>query len=103
MSLAQVIVPKSVILCVMILSPSTVFFVPHSNHEYAVQLHSSLQATSHDSFPVTPTKLTTMEPRCNEPLYKEVLGISNHFLFPSNSKVYEKEPHYIETLLLPIN
>ena len=40
-----------------------------------------LLATPHDSFPATPTKLTTVEPRNNEPLYKEFLGISNHFLY----------------------
>ena len=32
-----------------------------------------------------------------EPLYNEVLGITNDFLYLSNSKVYEKEPRYNET------
>ena len=27
-----------------------------------------------------------------EPLYDKVLSITNNFLFPSNSKIYEKEP-----------
>ena len=34
----------------------------------------------------------TVEPRYKEPLYNEVLCIINDFLFPSNSKKYEKEP-----------
>ena len=36
----------------------------------------------------------TVEPRYNEPLYNEVLGITNDFLYPNNSKMYEKEPRY---------
>ena len=38
------------------------------------------------------TQKATVEPRCNEPLYNEVLGITNHFIYPSNSKIYEKGP-----------
>ena len=34
-----------------------------------------------------------------EPLYNEVLGITNNFLYPSYSKIYEKEPRYNETSL----
>ena len=41
----------------------------------------------------------TVEPRFTEPLYNEVLGITNDFLYPSNSKIYEKGPRYNETLL----
>ena len=37
-------------------------------------------------------KANIMEPRYNEPLYNEVLGITNDFLYPSNGKIYEKEP-----------
>ena len=37
----------------------------------------------------------TVEPRYNEPLYNQVLGITNDFPYPSNSKMYEKEPGYI--------
>ena len=36
----------------------------------------------------------TVEPRYNEPLYNQVLGITNDFPYPSNSKMYEKEPRY---------
>jgi len=32
----------------------------------------------------------TVEPRFNEPLYNEDLDITNHFLYPNNSKIYEK-------------
>ena len=42
---------------------------------------------------------TTVEPRYSEPLYNEVFGITNDFLYPSNSKIYEKEPRYNETSL----
>ena len=41
----------------------------------------------------------TAEPRYNEPLYNDVLDITNDFLYPSNSKIYEKEPRYNETSL----
>ena len=36
----------------------------------------------------------TVEPQCtcNDPLYEAVLGVMNDFLYPSNSKVYKKEP-----------
>ena len=40
---------------------------------------------------------STVEPRYNEPLCNEVLGLTNVFLYLSNSKVYEKEPRYNET------
>ena len=30
----------------------------------------------------------TVEPRYNEPLYNEVLGITNDFFYPSNNKIY---------------
>ena len=33
----------------------------------------------------------TVEPRYNEPLYNEVLDMTNDFLDPSNSKMHEKE------------
>ena len=29
-----------------------------------------------------------------EPLYNKVLGITNDFIYPSNSKIYGKEPRY---------
>ena len=35
----------------------------------------------------------------NEPLYNEVLDITNDFLYSSNSKMYGKEPRCNETLL----
>jgi len=41
----------------------------------------------------------TVEPRFNEPLYNEVLDLTNDFLYPYNSKIYEKEPQYNETSL----
>ena len=36
--------------------------------------------------------------RYNEPLYNEVLGITNDFLYSSYSKIYEKNPRYNENL-----
>ena len=41
----------------------------------------------------------TVEPRFTEPLYNEVLSITNDVLYPSNSQIYEKGPRYNETLL----
>ena len=35
---------------------------------------------------------TTVELRNNEPLYNEVLDITNDFLCSSNGKIHEKEP-----------
>ena len=42
-----------------------------------------------------------MEPRYNEPLYNEILGIActYNILYPSNSKKYGKEPRYDEQIL----
>ena len=42
-----------------------------------------------------------VEPQFSEPLHNEVLGITNDFLYLSNSKIYEKQPRYNETLLWP--
>ena len=42
----------------------------------------------------------TMEPRYNESLYNEVLGKTNNFLYPSNDKIYGKEPCNSEQILL---
>ena len=36
--------------------------------------------------------------RYKELLHREVFGITNGFPYPSNSKIYEKEPRYNETL-----
>ena len=36
----------------------------------------------------------SLEPRFNEPLYNEVLGITNDIFQPSNSVMYGKEPLY---------
>ena len=35
--------------------------------------------------------------------YNEVLGVTNDFLYPSNSKIYGKKPQYNETFLLIVN
>ena len=40
-----------------------------------------------------------VESRYKEPPYNEVLGITNNFLYTSNSKIYGKEPEYNETSL----
>ena len=42
---------------------------------------------------------STGEHQYNEPLYNENLGITNDFLYPSNGKIYEKEPRYSEQIL----
>ena len=41
----------------------------------------------------------TVEPRYNEPLYNDVLDITNDYLYPNNSEMYGKEPRYNETSL----
>ena len=43
-----------------------------------------------------------MEPRFNEPLYNEVLGITNDFLQPGQnySKMYGTEPRFNEILAI---
>ena len=43
-----------------------------------------------------------MEPRFNEPLYNEVLGITNDFLQPSEnySKMYGTEPRFNKILVI---
>ena len=38
----------------------------------------------------------TVEPRFNEPLYSEALGITNDMFQPGNSVMYGKEPRYNE-------
>ena len=40
---------------------------------------------------------STVEPRYNEPLYNEVLRMTNDFLCPSDSKIDEEEPRDNET------
>ena len=39
---------------------------------------------------------STVDPRFNEPVYNEVLGITNDIFQPSNSLMYRKEPRYNE-------
>ena len=43
--------------------------------------------------------LLTVEPRFNEPLYNEVLGITNDIFQPSNRVMYGREPRYNEPLI----
>ena len=46
------------------------------------------------------TVISTVEPRFNEPLYNEVLDITNDFLQPDQnySKMYETKPRYNEMM-----
>ena len=46
---------------------------------------------------VTAVTYDTVEPRFNEPLCNEVLGITNDIFQPSNSVMYGKEPRYNES------
>ena len=57
------------------------------------------QSYSTSGWKILFTFTTTVEPRYNEHLYKEVLGIMNDSLCPSNGKIYEKEPCYNEHIL----
>ena len=47
--------------------------------------------------------LYTVGPRYNEPPHNKALGITNNFLYPSNSKIFEKELRYNETSLWRTN
>ena len=42
--------------------------------------------------------LIYVEPKFNEPLYSEALGITNDIFQPSNSVMYGKEPRYNEPI-----
>ena len=48
------------------------------------------------------SEITTVEPRFNESLYNEVLGITNDFLQPGQnySKMYGTEPRFNEILVI---
>ena len=48
-----------------------------------------------------PWFLQTVEPRLNEPIYNEVIGITNDFLQPGQNynKVYGTEPRFNEILV----
>ena len=47
--------------------------------------------------------INTVELRSGDVLHNEVLRMTNDFLYPSNSKRYEKEPCYNETLFQQTN
>ena len=57
------------------------------------------QSYSTSGWKILFTFTTTVEPRYDEHLYKEVLGITNNLFYPSNSKIYEKGPRYSEHIL----
>ena len=65
---------------------------------YIVIKHDGLLRTIELSL----TFSNTVEPRSNEPLYNEVLGITNDILQPgqSYSKMYGTEPRYNEILVI---
>ena len=48
--------------------------------------------------PTNSSKNNTVEPRFTEPLYNQVIGITNDIFQPSNSVMYGKEPRYNEPL-----
>ena len=64
---------------------------------YATALRVSVILGKHwrTVFPNT-DRQDTVEPRFNEPLYSEVLGITNDIFQPSNSVMYGKETRYNE-------
>ena len=57
------------------------------------------QSYSTSGWKILFTFTTTVEPRYDEHLYKEVLGITNNLFYPSNSKIYEKGSRYSEHIL----
>ena len=42
---------------------------------------------------------TVLEAQYDKPLYNKILGITNNFLYPSNSKIYGKEPCLQQNLI----
>ena len=64
-----------------------------------------------ESFASPPNFFTPLNFKCEcilhvstvEPLYNEELRMTNDFLYPNNSKIYEKEPGYNETSLKRTN
>ena len=72
------------------------------NNWITKQLAYSMRSNSELSRP-HPSALPTIFSRRNVPpnLYtlNEVIGITNDFLYPSNSKTYVEEPRYNETSL----
>ena len=69
-----------------------------------IRIHASSRFSSTASSDVLDNKLQlvrvdTMEPRCSEILYNEVLGKTKNILCINNSKVYQEEPRYDETSL----
>ena len=58
---------------------------------YTVYLvHSGPQAACDNGTSAERLTLTKVETRYNEPLHNEVLGVTNDFSYPSNSKIYGK-------------
>ena len=68
-----------------------IFSWQYMKQENTVEQFSSLSSWCISSFAV--------EPPYYEPLYNEVLGITNNFLYPSNYQTYKKEHRYDDTLL----
>ena len=76
--------------------------VTETNSSNVRSLRSFIILRSGERLPWYPTSITalfssgekrkTVKPRFNEPLYNEVLGVTNEIFCPSNSKIYEKEP-----------
>ena len=76
--------------------------VTETNSSNVRSLRSFIILRSGERLPWYPTSITalfssgekrkTVKPRFNEPLYNEVLGVTNQIFCPSNSKIYEKEP-----------
>ena len=67
------------------------------------RFHLRIRKLELRSRPVLPEH-QLVEPRFNEPLYNEVCGITNNFLYPgSDNKMFEKEPRYNKTSLQRTN
>ena len=62
----------------------------------------SVYGASEPDLNIVQTFLDTVEPRFNEPLYNELLGITNEIFQPGQSyiKMYGTEPRYNEILVI---
>ena len=73
---------------------SQVWILSYQNWSFTVEPRYNEGPRKWQNLFAKPRFRYTVEPRYNEPLYNQVLGITNDFPYPSNSKMCEKEPRY---------
>ena len=83
---------NSITTAMLINCRSTRLMETRSSLARITRIVESKRAWQKKKTPLVSTKLITVEPRYNEPLNNKDLGMKTDFLYPSNSKIYEKEP-----------